>query len=115
MIKIYWESDHKLENGSSIWTSPKGIYELPYIDFISEINAFFSSFFSAMDKQVKNAVEKNWEAVKLDKKQLLSENDDRKTGFRQKISLLTESCSITDWNRIMTVYKNMNNEIKNEV
>lgn len=115
MIKIYWESDYTLENGSSIWTSPKGIYEMPYIDFLSEVNAFFSSFFSEMDKQVKNAVEKSWGAVKLDKKQLLIENSDRKTDFRKKAALLSESYESTDWNSVMAVYKNMKDEIIGEV
>lgn len=116
MIKIYWESDYTLENGSSIWTSPKGVYELPYIVFIYEVYEFFSSFFSAMDEQVKNAVEMDWGAVRLDKKQLLIENADRKTGFRQKISLLTKPYNSTaDWDRIMTVYKNMKREIEDRV
>lgn len=64
-IKIYWDSDYTLDNGNSIWTSPKGMVELKYEDFIIEVERFFHSFFMAMDKQVELAVLKDWGKVKF--------------------------------------------------
>lgn len=107
-IKIYWNSDYTLDNGNSIWASPKGIVELKYEDFIIEVERFFHLFFMAMDKQVELAVLKDWGKVKLDKDRLVSENSDRKIGFRQAISMLSSQSDIlTDWSRVKFLYEKM--------
>lgn len=75
-IKIYWNSDYTLDNGNSIWTSPKGIVELKYEDFIIEVERFFHLFFKAMDKQVELAVSKNWGRVKFLYEKMMKSFDD---------------------------------------
>ena len=110
-IKIWWYSDHKLKNGESIWTSPRGILELPYVDFVSEVERFFNEFFEKMDMQVERSLKKDWGKVALDKKRLAEENKERREGFKQKISLLKKAPKITDWEKKISLYKKMCKEL----
>ena len=64
-----------------------------------------------MDKQVEDAVNKNWECVSLDKERLIIENKERKEGFNQAISFLTKPQTHTDWDNVMCLYEKMNSEI----
>lgn len=111
-LKIIWKSDFKLDNGNSIWTAPEGIFEIPYDGFILSVTEFFDTFFIAMNQQVENAVDKDWENILLDKQMLVRENQERKSGFSQDISFLKNTCENTDWNRIMMLYSKMENEIR---
>ena len=107
-IKIYWESDYVLENGKSIWTAPKGIFEMEYEDFVSEVERFFKSFFLAMDKQVQLAINKDWGKVHLDKKRLVEEHKERKDGFLQCIGFLShDKYDVTDWEKVRQSYTKM--------
>lgn len=108
-IKILWESNFKLDSGNSIWTSPEGSFEMPYDEFVLSVTDFFNSFFIAMDRQVENAVMKEWGSISLDKQRLLKENNERKSGFLRDISYLTVSDESTDWNKIKVLYSRMEN------
>lgn len=111
-IKIIWVSaDHKMESGNSIWTSPSGIIEISYNEFVKEVETFFQRFYMAMDKQVENAIKKDWGSVLLDKERLIIENKERKEGFDQAISFLTKPQNHTDWDNVMCLYEKMNTEI----
>lgn len=110
-IKILWKSEFLLENGNSIWTSPKGVFEMQYKDFVSEVKSFFESFFIAMDKQVENAMMKDWDDVSLDKEYLIKEHSKRKSEIHQKIGFLENSIDNTDWNKIIQLYNEMQTEI----
>lgn len=112
-IKILWESNFKLDNGNSIWTSPEGSFEMPYDEFVLSVTDFFNSFFIAMDEQVENAIMKEWGSISLDKQKLLKENKERKSGFLRDISFLTISNESTDWNKVKMLYSKMENELKN--
>lgn len=112
MVKVYWESDYTLENGKSIWTSPKGVLELRYDDFVSAVNAFFNSFFEAMDRQVDDAVRKDWGEIKLDKPRLIRENGERKEDFRQMLEWLSSSGGDTDWEQVTALYGKMQEEMR---
>lgn len=103
-IKLYWKSDYRLENGSSIWTAPNGIFEMPYAGFVTAVNEFYSAFSEKMDRQVELALHKDWDSIKLDKERLVKENGERKSEFRQKLSLLSEPCQTTDWDKILKIY-----------
>lgn len=109
-IKLLWESSYQLENGESIWTAPVGILEMPYKEFVSSIKAFYNSFFAAMDKQVENAVAKNWGNVALDKERLVEENKERRLDFLDSIQLLNQPGGNTDWNKIVELYDRMKAE-----
>lgn len=106
-IKLCWKSDYQLENGSSIWTAPRGIFELQYKEFVSAVNEFYHSFFKEMDKQVDLAVQKDWGNVRLDKTRLIDEHAERKEFFNQKLKLLSEPCNCTDWDAIIAIYNGM--------
>lgn len=110
-IKIIWVSNYEMESGNSIWTSPNGMIEISYSEFVEEVQAFFQRFYIAMDKQVEDAVNKNWECVSLDKERLIIENKERKEGFNQAISFLTKPQTHTDWDNVMCLYEKMNSEI----
>lgn len=88
LLKFYWNSGYTLESGESIWTSPRGSFEMPYQDFAAEVKRFFAEFFTKMDEQVKRALEKDWGEIKVDKEYLVRENAERKIGFEQKLAML---------------------------
>ena len=106
-IKLLWESSYQLENGESIWTAPKGIVEMTYAEFISSVMEFYESFFAAMDKQVENAVAKDWGNVSLDKERLVEENGERRQEFLDNIKFLNHPQENTDWDRIIELYSRM--------
>lgn len=110
-IKLWWHSGYTLESGESIWTSPSGVLELPYGDFVSEVKRFFNEFFEKMDEQVDKALKKDWGRVALDKKRLAEENRERREGFEQKISLLKKATEATDWDKKLALYKKMCSEL----
>lgn len=87
-LKLYWNGDAPLENGESIWTAPRGSFEMPYSGFVTEVKRFFAEFYEKMDKQVKRALKKDWGEIRVDKEYLVRENAERKIGFDQKLSLL---------------------------
>ncbi len=110
-IKIYWTSDYFFEDGTSIWTSPEGSFELDYKDFVAEVIRFFDSFFLAMDKQVSLALSKDWGNIHLDKKRLVEEHQQRRKTFYQCINLLTQDITeVTDWEKISRLYSKMIND-----
>ncbi len=106
-IKILWESTFQTDNKKSIWTAPKGSFEMPYKEFVSSVTDFFHSFFEAMDRQVKNAVNRDWGNVELDKQRLLEENEERKSAFLKMIAQLESPNGDTDWDKIMMLYEKM--------
>ncbi len=106
-IKILWESTFQTGSGESIWTAPKGSFEMSYEDFTSSVAEFFDSFFEAMDKQVENAVEMEWGSIELDKQRLIEENEARKSIFAREIGLLKNSDEHTNWDKIMAIYEKM--------
>lgn len=115
-IKVTWRSDCKLKNGISIWTSKGGCVELAYGRFVEAVKEFFDSFFTAMDKQVKNAIAKDWGNVFLDKKRLVQENQQRKETFYQSLSFLQNSrtdmgWNAVDWDRVKVIYAKMKKEM----
>lgn len=87
-LKFYWKSDYLFDSGESIWTSPRGSFEMPYCDFAAEVKRFFADFYAEMDEQVKLALDKDWGEIVIDKEYLVRENAERRTGFDQKLALL---------------------------
>ena len=107
-IKIVWESDYKLESGSSIWTSPRGVSELYYDDFVLSVSDFLDSFFAAMDMQVEKAVAKDWGKITIDKKRLVEENEERKESFYLQLSYLKQNpANNTDWQKIIAIFNEL--------
>lgn len=104
-IKIVWESDYRLESGNSIWTSPKGVFELYYDDFFLSVSEFLDCFFAAMDEQVKQAVAKDWGEITIDKSRLVAEHKKRKQNFYLQLSYLNQnSANNTDWKKIISIF-----------
>lgn len=87
-LKFYWNGDVPLESGESIWTSPRGSFEMPYKDFADEVKRFFAEFYDKMDEQVKRALDKDWGEIAVDKEYLVRENAERRISFDQKLSQL---------------------------
>ena len=114
MIKIRWHSDFTLDNGENIWTAPSGDFEIPYVDFVSEVKRFFREFYAAMDKQVETALRMDWGKVRLDKTYLAKEHKERKDRFSQAVALLDENVSVTDWNKVEEMFEIMKKELKEE-
>lgn len=112
-IKILWESAGVLENGEYIWTAPKGMLEISYKEFVTETKRFFEAFFISMDKQVNNALLKDWGKIELDKESLVKENQERKQIFRHKLSFLDDTPQETDWQKIFELYRKMKNDLYN--
>lgn len=112
-IKIIWDGDYRLENGSNMWKFPSGVCEMSYNEFVDEVTRFFRAFYDAMDKQVESAVKKDWGCVTLDKDRLVSENAERKEGFDQLLIFLSEPLIDTDWDEVSLLHKRMLEEITN--
>lgn len=87
-LKFYWNGDAALESGESIWTVPRGSFEMPYNQFAAELKRFFNEFYDKMDEQVRSALERDWGEIAVDKEYLVRENAERKIGFDQKLSRL---------------------------
>lgn len=87
-LKFYWNGDAALESGESIWTAPRGSFEMPYNQFAAELKRFFNEFYEKMNEQVRSALERDWGEIAVDKEYLVRENDERKIGFDQKLSRL---------------------------
>ena len=114
-LKIIWEGDYLLEDGSSIWTSPQGCHEMPYDEFVAEVEAFWAQFSEAMDRQVKAAVEKEWDGIELDKERLVEENEERKQRFSRDLFCLKETGTKTDWEKIFKLYAKMEKELATQI
>lgn len=111
-IKIRWNSDYLLKDGNSIWKYPKGIYEMMYSDFASEVSRFFQSFEKDMDKQINDVLGNGIKGVFIDTEQLKKENKLRKDLFTQKVnSLYSFEEELSDWSTILSLYNNMISEI----
>lgn len=111
-LKILWESTFRLENGESIWTAPKGSFELPYDEFVLSVTEFFHSFFAAMGRQVEAAAAKEWGSVSLDKQRLLEEHEERREGFAKELLFLTSPEKSTDWDNVRRLCAKMEEELK---
>lgn len=111
-IKILWESSFKLDNGESIWTSPKGCYEMSYSEFVISVKRFFDEFFISMSEQVERALVKDWGNISLDKQILEEENVERKKTFDSYILFLDDSPEHTDWKKIKQLHNKMESEIR---
>lgn len=111
-IKIYWESDYSLKDGSSIWKNPKGLYEMKYADFVSEVSRFFESFAYDMDKQTADVQKNGIKGVFVDIDSLSKENELRKEIFSEKVrTLYSEKETNTDWSQVKHLYDKMIMEI----
>ena len=106
-MKIIWDSTYKIENGCNMWKSPSGTVEISYKMFVEEVVRFFRAFYSAMDEQVENAVNRDWGDVSLDKIRLVNENAERKESFDQMLDFLSRTPFNTDWDSVRQAYRKM--------
>jgi hypothetical protein len=111
-VKIIWDTDHVLENGTKLWTAENGQYQMSYVSFVNGIRSFADAFFKTMDAQVELAITKEWGDITVDKKILVQEHKERKMEFYSKISLLESGPVVkTNWDEIEELYSLMDNEI----
>lgn len=106
-LKIMWESTFQTGGGESIWTAPKGCFELPFEEFVSAVTDFLNSFLEAMNKQIDDAVKREWGCIELDKQKLLEEREKRKVDLFRQIDLLKNTDECTNWDEIMELYEEM--------
>ena len=116
-VKILWKSYDNaiLENGKNIWTSPNGIYEILWSDFIKEIENFYCEFREKMDLRTNYIYKNGLNNIRIDRKLLLKSNTNSITAFGQNLELLfSDDYEKTDFRPILTVYEKMINEIKEQ-
>lgn len=100
-LRIVWDTEHRLDNGISLWAAKNGSLEMDYTDFVNTIKSFGRSFFVEMEKQVKLSIEKDWGQVMIDKQNLAMEHEKRKIDFDSSVELLEQaSAPKTDWAEI---------------
>lgn len=111
-IKIIWDSQYKISNGQNMWTSPFGLIEMDYFDFINEIEKFGFDFFEAMNKQVQLALKTEFDQIHIDKVKLIEEQEWRKEDFFTKLEKLKkDSEKRTNWELVDTLTKEMKKNI----
>lgn len=113
-VKILWKSYDNaiLENGKNIWTSPNGVYEILWNDFTAEVKSFYWKFRRKMDSRTNYIYKNGLNNVEIDRKLLLNSNCDNILALRQHIGLLfSDDYEKTDFDRILSLYEKMRNEI----
>ena len=116
-IKIMWKTDDYavLENGQNIWTSPNGVYEMYWNDFIKEVEDFYWRFRQRMESRTAYIYKHGLNDVKIDKKLLVHSNSDNIIAFSQNIGLLiSDDYEKTDFKQILTIYDKMRGEINEQ-
>jgi hypothetical protein len=108
-FSIVWDARHLTDENIPVWTSQTGVFEMKYVDFVSEVEDFGKRFFSAMQRQMEIAVEKDWGTVDLNKTRLIEEQQERKIEFQESVSLLKNKPSKrTNWDLVRSLIKEMN-------
>ena len=111
-ITIVWETEHQLESGIRLWSASNGSIEIDYLSFVQKVNDFGTQFFTAMDKQVELALDKDWGNIEIDKIRLVDEHQERKADFDKRLKLLIEeSDDKTNWVEVDRLYQEMKKEI----
>ncbi len=111
-IRIVWDTQYFLENGTRLWTASDGSIEISYSDFVKKIKIFGSAFFTEMAKQVDQAIAKDWGQVHIDKQRLREEHQERENEFTSNFELLEqEPTDKTDWGEILLVYNRMKSDL----
>jgi hypothetical protein len=107
-ISIVWKADHLTEQNIPVWTAQNGELKIAYSTFIHEIEDFGNRFFNAMDTQVQIAIAKDWGTTQINKDALMREQQQRKGGFQQSLSVLKgEPAKHTDWDLINALITKM--------
>jgi hypothetical protein len=97
-IRIVWQTDHKREDSSDVWAARSGHTEIRYLEFIDGVEEFYNSFFKEMDKQVEQALLKDWGKITLDKNCVQEEHAQRKNDFITQLNNLKASeTNDTEW------------------
>ena len=110
-LKIIWNSN-PLEDGTEIWKYPRGVYEMDYQCFVSEVLRFINSFATDMDNRISDVVLNGIPGVYVDKDALVQENEQRKETFEHQLSYLYyEETQGTDWDKILDLYEMMCKEL----
>lgn len=66
-ITIVWIADQLVENRIPIWTAQTGEVEMDFEDFVFHVEDFGKKFLAKMERQINNAVEKDWGPILIDK------------------------------------------------
>lgn len=107
-MAIVWKADYVTENNIPVWTAQNGEIEMVYGVFIKEVEDFGERFFSAMDRQVRIAVEKDWGSTNINKERLVQEQEERRVAFQRKVAVLKgEPGRGTDWELVNTLVTEM--------
>lgn len=110
-LKVVWNSD-PMDNGAELWKYPCGSYEMPYLEFVSEVSRFIKKFTCDMDKQVADVVKNGISGVYVDTDALMHENVHRKETFMDQVkSFHATSIQETDWKRVLALYNRMIKEL----
>ena len=116
-IRIVWQADGKIEggkieNGADMWTAESGQIEMNYSDFVVAVKDFGNRFFKSMESQVKQAITKDWGTVKLDKRRLSEEHQERRNQFLGSIAHLEDAeTEETNWQKTSSAYAQMQTDL----
>lgn len=107
-LRIVWEVKGKTEPGADMWTARDGHTEMNYSDFVEAVKDFGNRFFKSMENQVRKAVAKDWGKVKLDKRRLSEEHQERRNQFLGSIAHLEAGAAgETNWQKTSDAYQKM--------
>jgi hypothetical protein len=113
IIRISWVTEHKIDNGIELWTAKNGTIEIPYADFIQQVEDFGNRFFTSMKDQVELAIQKDWRDIQIDKTRLIEEHKERESDFWEHFAhLKSDSPNETNWEGIRELKYQMSKEIK---
>jgi Family of unknown function (DUF5984) len=100
-IRIVWKTEWILDNGISLWSAKNGYYDMDFDLFAENVKKFGVAFFEGMDKIVATTLESNLKNVRIDKKHVEKEHQERKNDFYKKLALLEQMpVKTTNWEEI---------------
>lgn len=106
IIRIVWKSDSIISDSIQQWKTTKGIHELSFNEFKSQINKFYANFIESMSLQIQKAQNFDFGEISVDRQLLKEEQVKRKREFSEYFENSVELA--TDWKPIIQ----MHDEIK---
>ncbi len=98
-IQIVWFADC-IDDNIPVWTAKNGSCWMKYADFVWEWEDFGQRFFTAMEKQVRKAVDMDWGEVEIDKPGLWECHTKNREYFDRLIQRMKEPECDTDWDEV---------------
>ncbi|NUO00641.1 MAG: hypothetical protein HUU01_08495 [Saprospiraceae bacterium] len=89
-VAIVWIADEVADNRIPIWTAQTGEVEMDFEDLILQIEDFGRRFLAEMEKQVENALKRDWGAIIIDMVKLKERQIEMAEDFNYWIKILRQ-------------------------